>query len=106
MQLSSLVNSIMLGRVSLAHLSGTKLSGDISGCDINAFNNFDRLKAQSKRTIQTLIENRRRLAQRACKFRICGTVLHLIFVVKASARIRKERQKLSNAAWRARRCRS
>ena len=86
MQLSYLlVNSclLLLGRVSLAHFSGIKVSGDISGCDISAPNNFDRLKAQSKRTIQTLVENRRRLAQRACKFRICGTVLYLIFAVKS-----------------------
>ncbi len=58
MQLSFLlVNSILHCRVSLAHVSGTKPSGDISGCDIKALNNFDRLKAQSKRTILTLIEN-------------------------------------------------
>ncbi|KJA24638.1 hypothetical protein HYPSUDRAFT_65518 [Hypholoma sublateritium FD-334 SS-4] len=90
MQLSFLlVISILLVPFLLAHFSCCKLSGDISGCDINIPSNFDRLKAQSKRTIQALVENRRRLAQRA-----------------SSVRIRKERQKLSSAVWKARRSRA
>lgn len=94
MQLSFLlVNSILLVPVLLAHFCGGKLSGDISGCDDNMPSNFDRLKAQSKRTIQTLVENRHRLAQRACKLRIVAAhhaILQLIFVVK-SFRARSKR---------------
>ncbi|KAF9481979.1 hypothetical protein BDN70DRAFT_875600 [Pholiota conissans] len=63
-------------------------SGDVSGCDIYLESNFGRLKAQSMRTINALVENRRRMTERS-----------------NATRIRKERLRRANAVWRARHCR-